>query len=192
MKRKLSCVLLLISAYLVSFSTVLLAGEVRLTDMRLTNHDGKLLLSLKVKGCFTPEMEEAIVSGIPTTFTFIIELDRPKRFRGDEHIAHFKVDHTIKFDNLKCDFNIDLSEDYKSIVVKEFSEARQIMASLTDVLVTPTKNLERNARYRLKAKAELNKVKLPFYLHYILFFVRLWNFETDWVTTNFRPVDLVT
>ena len=34
-------------------------------------------------------------------------------------------------------------------------------------------------------KAELEKVRLPLYLHYVLFFVSLWDFETDWFTIDF-------
>jgi len=37
----------------------------------------------------------------------------------------------------------------------------------------------------LGAKAELNKLTLPFHLHYVLFFVSLWDFETDWYTIDF-------
>jgi len=37
----------------------------------------------------------------------------------------------------------------------------------------------------LRVKAELEKVRLPLYLHYVLFFVSLWDFETDWYTVDF-------
>ncbi|NQT10914.1 MAG: DUF4390 domain-containing protein, partial [Desulfobacteraceae bacterium] len=39
--------------------------------------------------------------------------------------------------------------------------------------------------YQIRAKAELGKLTLPFYLHYILFFVSLWDVETDWYTIDF-------
>jgi hypothetical protein len=34
--------------------------------------------------------------------------------------------------------------------------------------------------------AQLDKIRLPFYLHYVLFFVSLWDFETDWYAVDFR------
>lgn len=191
MKKTAIYIVISLLTYSLLFPITLFAGEVKLTDARLTNHDGKLLLSLKAKGCFTREMEEVIVKGIPTTFTFKIKLDRARQFRRDEKIARLKIDHTIKFDNLKCNFKISLSEESKDIIVNEFSEAREIMRSLTNVVVIPTKYLQENIPYRLKAKAELNKVKLPFYLHYVFFFVRLWNFETDWITINFTPSEFL-
>ena len=34
--------------------------------------------------------------------------------------------------------------------------------------------------------AELNKIQLPLYLHYVFFFLSLWDFETDWHSVDFR------
>ena len=38
---------------------------------------------------------------------------------------------------------------------------------------------------QIRAKAELSKLTLPFFLHYVFFFVSLWDFETDWYTIDF-------
>ncbi|WP_353806870.1 DUF4390 domain-containing protein [Desulfobacter sp.] len=37
----------------------------------------------------------------------------------------------------------------------------------------------------MRIKAELEKVTLPLWLHYIFFFVSYWDFETDWYVINF-------
>jgi len=34
--------------------------------------------------------------------------------------------------------------------------------------------------------AELDKLELPLYLHYIFFFLYLWDFKTDWHAVDFR------
>jgi len=60
-----------------------------------------------------------------------------------------------------------------------------MMADVSNVQVIPLENLERNSQYLLRIKAELNKVKLPLYLHYVLFFVSLWDFQTDWHVVEF-------
>jgi len=33
--------------------------------------------------------------------------------------------------------------------------------------------------------AELDKIRLPLYLHYVFFFLSLWDFETDWYAVDF-------
>ena len=59
------------------------------------------------------------------------------------------------------------------------------MTEIRNIEVIPLKKLEPGARYQLRVKAELEKVRLPLYLHYVLFFVSLWDFETDWYTVDF-------
>jgi len=59
------------------------------------------------------------------------------------------------------------------------------MTEIDGLKVVPLSNLEKDKRYQLRAKAELSKRTLPFYLHYVLFFVSLWDFETDWYAIDF-------
>ena len=49
----------------------------------------------------------------------------------------------------------------------------------------PIGELEKGRQYRLRTKAEVSKITLPFYLHYVLVFVSLWDVETDWYTIDF-------
>jgi len=51
--------------------------------------------------------------------------------------------------------------------------------------IIPLNKLEKGAQYQIRAKAELDKLTLPFYLHYVLFFISLWDCETDWYTVVF-------
>jgi hypothetical protein len=51
--------------------------------------------------------------------------------------------------------------------------------------IVPLAQLQKGQQYQVRAKAKLSKLTLPFYLHYVLFFVSLWDFETDWYTIDF-------
>ena len=59
------------------------------------------------------------------------------------------------------------------------------MAEIDSLRIIPLSGLEKGRQYQLSAKAELNKLTLPLYLHYVLFIVSLWDFETDWYTIDF-------
>jgi hypothetical protein len=59
------------------------------------------------------------------------------------------------------------------------------MTDLDSFRIVPLSELTKGKQYQIRAKAELNKLTLPFYLHYVLFFVSLWDFETDWYTIDF-------
>jgi len=175
------------------FLSLLLSGPItawskqaQIADSIVTNNQDYLLVYFFTKGCFTPEMNKAIQNGIPTTFTFLIELYKPRSIWPNKRIASLKLHHTVKYDSLRDEYSIQLSErGNQTFVVKEFSKAQEMMADVSNIQLIPLQALERNNQYQLRIKAELNKVRLPLYLHYILFFVSLWDFETDWYQVDF-------
>jgi hypothetical protein len=96
------------------------------------------------------------------------------------------LEHTIKYDSLKNEFRVTRSEDDNDqLVFKDFEAAKKSMAEIINIKVVPLEQLQRKSQYQLRVKAELEKVRLPLYLHYVLFFVTLWDFETDWYTVDF-------
>ena len=176
----------LIFCLLWSSPSPLQAAEATLSDIIVTNTQEDLLVFFDIQGCFTPEMEEAILNGIPTTFTIIIRLYKTRTLWFDGSISSLILEHTIKYDSLKNEFLVTRSEDHHNeLVFKEFEKAKKAMAEISNIEVVPLKELQRKSKYQLRVKAELEKVRLPLYLHYVLFFVTLWDFETDWYTVDF-------
>ncbi|MCF8035990.1 MAG: DUF4390 domain-containing protein [Desulfobacteraceae bacterium] len=175
-----------------AIATVLLpaslrAQEARIEDMVVSNNRDDLLLFVKVEGAFTEKMRQAVLNGIPTSFSFIVRLKKINSFiLPDSTVAERKVTHTIKYENLKKRFTVKRSwEDNRALTTDSFEEARKWMSEIKSLAVAPMKKLEEGKRYRLSAKAELDKVELPFYLNYVFFFVSLWDFETDWHEIEF-------
>ncbi|MBU1905333.1 MAG: DUF4390 domain-containing protein [Proteobacteria bacterium] len=168
-------------------SRVALAAEARLTDIVVTNTREHLLVYFSVIDCFTENMERAIENGISTTFTFFIRLYEVRDWWWDKDLADLKVSHEIKYDNLKKVYMVRLSsKDNKVIYVKDFDEAKKLMSEIVGLKVTELRNLQRGNHYQISMMAELDKIKLPFYFHYVFFFLSLWDFETDWYTVDFR------
>ncbi len=160
--------------------------QAQISDIIVTNNQEYLLVYFYTKGCFTPDMNKAIQNGIPTTFTFLIELYKPRSIWPNKQLASLRLHHTIKYDSLREEFSILLSERGNQVfTVKEFSKAQEMMADVSNVRLIPLQSLERNNQYQVRIKAELNKVRLPLYLHYLLFFVSLWDFETEWYVVDF-------
>ena len=60
------------------------------------------------------------------------------------------------------------------------------MADVVALKVIRLDKLKKGAHYQIRMKAELDKIELPFYLNYVLFFLSLWDFETDWYSVEFR------
>jgi Domain of unknown function (DUF4390) len=169
-----------------SLALPVFSKQAQISDIIVTNNQDHLLVYFFTKGCFTPEMNRVIMNGLPTTFTFLIELYKPRSFWPNLRIASLKLHHTIKYDSLREEFSVVLSErGQQTFTVKDFNKAQEMMADVSNIQVIPLKALDKNNQYQLRIKAELNKVKLPLYLHYILFFLSLWDFETDWYVVDF-------
>jgi hypothetical protein len=162
------------------------AIDVQLSGISVTKTTDDLLLSLKVEGAFNEKLEEAVLNGIPATFSFFIILNRVRTAWADEQIVELNVTHTLKYHNLKNHYIIKKSwQDNKPIVTKSFDEAKQIMSEINGLEIVPLTTLRKGSRYQITAKAELDKVELPFILNYILFFASLWDFETEWHSYEF-------
>jgi hypothetical protein len=157
-----------------------------LTNIIVTNTRDDLLVYLTVKNAFPPDIENTINSGVPATFSFFINLYRVRRFWLDQEITQIDIAHTIKFDNLKKEYMVTRSwEGGRTMTVKTFGEAKKLMTEIDSLTLVSLAQLEKGKQYQIRAKAKLSKLTLPFYLHYVLFFVSLWDFETDWYTIDF-------
>jgi hypothetical protein len=183
---KLAGFILMVFFLLLSGQEPAWGKQAQITDIIVTNNQDYLLVYFYTKGCFTPEMNLAIQNGIPTTFTFLVELYKPRSIWPNKRLVALKLHHTIKHDSLRDEYAVFLSErGNQTFTLKEFGKAQEMMADVSNIQLIPLQNLERNNQYQLRIKAELNKVRLPLYLHYILFFVSLWDFETDWHVVDF-------
>jgi hypothetical protein len=162
------------------------AQDATLANITVSNTQEDLLLSLNLEGAFREEMKQAILSGAPSTFSYFAKLNRVRSLWFDKDIADLEVTHTIVYDNLKKEFTVIRSwKDNNPEVTKSFDEARKWMTEIENLKIIPLNRLEKGEQYQLRVKAEVSKKTLPLYLHYILFFVSLWDFETDWYTIDF-------
>jgi len=154
--------------------------------MAVTNSQNDLLVYLNVRDAFTEKIQKIIISGVPTTFSFFITLDKVRTAWMNKTISEATLTHTIKYNTLKKIFTIRRSwKDEKPLTVKSLEEARKIMTEIDAFKIIPISQLGKGNRYRVRAKAKLTKMTLPFYLHYILIMASKWEFETDWHTIDF-------
>ena len=161
------------------------AQEAQLSDVVVTNTRDDLLLYLTVDGAFTEEMSTAIESGVPATFSFLANLYLVRSMWLNKKIASRKITHTIKFDKLKKTYTVTRSWESEPQVTQSISEARKLMSEVDSLKIIALARLEKGEQYQIRAKAELSKRTLPLNLHYVLFFMSLWDFETDWYTIDF-------
>lgn len=169
-----------------SFNSVAIAEEPRLDNIIVTNTRDDLLLYLTAKSAFPEKISEAIQSGVPTTFTFYINLYRVRGLWLDKRVREIKLSHTVKYDALKNEYVVTRSwEGDRPLTVKTIDEAKRLMSEVDSLVIVPLAQLTKGEQYQIRAKAELDRMTLRFYLHYVLFFLSFWDVETDWHTIDF-------
>lgn len=158
-----------------------------LDEIVVTNTRDHLLVYFTVRDCFTEEMVHAINSGLPVTFTFFVKLYEVRRLWWDREIADLRIQHQIQYDGLKKIYHIRLSEKHNQTVqAEDLEKAKTLMSEIVGIKVSELHRLEKGSRYEVHMMAELDKIRLPFYLHYVFFFLSLWDFETDWYRVEFK------
>jgi len=162
------------------------AEEAHLQDIVVTNSKTDLLVYFTVTDCFTPKMEEGVHNGIAATFTFYVNLYQIREAWPNRKIASHSFQHTLTYNNLREEYEIRFSETAGSSSVKELAEAKAAMSEIDGFRVAPLADLTPDVPYRLEVKAKLARKTLPFYVHHLVPFVSLWDFETDWYSIEFR------
>lgn len=156
------------------------------SDVQLTNTRDDLIVYFKIENAFTDKIIEAVLKGVPASFSFYIKLDQLTKNLLDNEVADYKITSTLKYNTLKKEFVVSRHwKNEKPFVTDSFKEAAKIMTEIDNLSVTKLANLVKGDKYELELKAKLDKVTLPLYLHYIFFFVSFWDFETNWHVIKF-------
>lgn len=171
--------------------------QAEIRNLEIGRQRDSLLVSFQIANCFIPDMEEAILSGVSTTFHVRVVLDKkgfglppvapipPITPFFKPHVLDIVLTRTIKYDRLRNLFLVDLPEHRdRERSTSDFAEAKEWMSSVKELPVIPLWRLDKGD-YELRIKAELSKIELPFFFKYIFFFVSLWDFETSWATVVF-------
>ncbi len=177
---------------LITVSSFLFPGNAYSEDARIADvavsRTPALSITFSVKDAFTKEMDEAIQSGIPTAFNFIVEVYRVRSAWFNEPLSETRFSHKVKYDSMKEEYEIYIDEmGGEPIRTKDANEMKALMSVVTSVDIKSSAPLVKGEQYEFMVKAELRTVDLPFLLDYLLFFVKLWDFETSWYTYSYTP-----
>jgi Domain of unknown function (DUF4390) len=157
-----------------------------IANTKIVNEDPALKVSFAIQNCFTREMEEAVWSGVETTFRFLAILEKPGFALAREKMVDVSFEHGIRYDRIRNEFTVYLQEQNQRVrTTYDFHEAKQWMSEIRNLPLIPLWRLEDGEQYQLRLKAELSKVQLPPFLRYIFFWTALWDFETGWHQETF-------
>jgi hypothetical protein len=163
-----------------------MAGDPCITNVIITKFQDDTYVYFNIDECFTEDMEEAINSGISSTFVFIIELKKYQVLWFDPVITRKTFTHTITYDSLTDEYTVTREEDRASpMVYKTYEEAASALGQVRFYPLTTVTELEKGERYQIRIRSRLDKMEVPESIRYVLFFANLWEFDTGWYVEEF-------
>ncbi len=176
----------LLLVFLAASEPVPARNKADITDLKVFADPPSLKVSFRIDNCFNQDMEQAIQSGVATTFRIrlVVEKDGLPYLR--ERLVDTSVERTIRYDTLHEQYLVSRVDDPTVfLTTKSFDEAKAWMSEVESLPVIALWRLALDQTYLVQVKAELSKAQVPSFLRYVFFFVSLWDFETPWVTVTY-------
>ena len=167
-------------------------AKAKLSKIQAVKIHETVILDATLEGAFNRDITEAVTSGAPTRFRFLIRLMKKRGLWFDKEMKEYIVHHTVAYDVLKKQYLATRSYSQgieENLTTSDWDEMVQWMSELKAVHFSAPELKDPNAKYYLRIRAEMKCIKIPFPLNYLLAFVALWNFDTPWVKV---PVDINT
>jgi hypothetical protein len=180
-------ILIFLSVFLafMSFPAQTHASEPEIKDILITNDMENVLLYARLVNGFKPDMELAVLAGIPAIFTMQLEVYQERSFSWDKKISRQEIKRTIKYDNLKKTFSVFTSNKKEPIIFSDLESAQKAMADFNGIVAAPLSSLTKGKNYYAMIKVKMDKVRLPLHMETVFFFVSFWDFETSLYRQNF-------
>jgi hypothetical protein len=151
-RKRTIATLLLAGAVLVP--SVAFAQSIRVTPLA---RDGQVLVSFELDGAFTEEVRAAIQSGLPTSFTYDVELRRAVPLWVDRLINSARVTATVRYDNLTRRYQVVVTHDGRVADTQMTDDEAVVYPAVTQFQRLPlfsTRPLEANAEYYIRVRVE--------------------------------------
>jgi uncharacterized protein DUF4390 len=152
---------------------VVRAGEADLSVLPIAR-DGQVLVSFELSDGLTEDVRDAIQSGLPTTFSYVLELRRGTATWFDRTIAAVTMTATVRFDNLTRRYQMSRTFDGRvedARPTEDRDAVRRWMTRFERVPLLTTSALEANGEYYIRVRARTQPRNSWFF----------WPWGRDWV-----------
>ena len=139
--------------------------------------------SCLLEGGLTPEVEEEIAAGLPTTIEYRLHVYRHRSAFFDQLVLKRRVECTVRYDTLTQQYTLTrrLDDDLQETrVTADPAAMREFMTSLHGVPLIKMVTLNSDDEYYLKAKSNLGLIWR--------FYVIPWPMDTDWERVAIPPL----
>ena len=166
---------LLLSLFLVTASVAAAPPNPKIENLAASARSGRISVRFALAGAFAQdEMVEALRSGLPTSFTYTIEIfrDRPNWF--DDDIAVARVEVICTFNSLTREYLLNYRRDRRLVRSETFTDLAALERAMTTIEEADFFDIGRRKPYKLKVRAKADLMRG--WLMYVI----PWEVSTRW------------
>jgi hypothetical protein len=129
-------------------------------NLAATAANGKVSVRFSMTGAFADgEMVEALQSGLPTSFSYVVEIfrDRPNWF--DDGIARVRIEVICTFNSVTREYLLNYRRDDRLVRSQTFSELAELERSMTTIEEASLFDIGDRKPYKLKVRAKADLMR---------------------------------
>jgi len=153
--------------FLYLLPAVALAADPSIENLSAAAANGKVTVHFRLANGFErPETIQQLQSGIPTAFTYVVEIyrDRPNWF--DEGIARSHIEIIASFNSVTREYLLNYRRDRMLVRSETFTDLATLEARMTTIDEPDLFDIDTRRPYKLKVRA-----KADFMRDWLLYFI---------------------
>lgn len=165
-----------------SLSVAAAAPRPTIENLAATASQGKVSVRFTLDGAFrSNEMIEALQSGLPTSFTYNVEIyrDRPRWFNEDVGRSHVEV--ICTFNSVTREYLLNYRRDRRLVRSETFTDLAALVRAMTTVEEPSLFDIGARKPYKLKVR-----VKADLMRGWLMYLIP-WEISTRWRDVRVKP-----
>ncbi len=154
-----------------------------LEDFVISSEKNRISFSLRVANPFDHEIKSLLLNGVSQKVSLSIKVKacRINLFlvKFNREVKDITYTHKIKYDNLKKLFTVGRTPGTKTVETTTYKDAIQLVTKFENITLLQGNQLERDRNYQVEVRTEIRKVRLPFHLEYLFFFLSAWDRKSN-------------
>ena len=146
----------------VALSIPLLAAmrreEPEIVDLTAVLDGRQVLVSFRLDGAFDDEVRERVETGLPTGFTYLVDLARDRKRWWDDQLAESRLEVVAMYNAVTREYLVNTKQDGKLVDSRTVRETAELEAALTRFTAVPAfavPEIEPGQRLLVRVQAQL-------------------------------------
>jgi hypothetical protein len=160
---------------LLALSVTAAAPRPTIENLTAVASQGRVAVRYTLDGAFrNPEMVEALQSGLPTSFTYNIEIYRARPYWFNEDVARSHIEVICTFNSVTREYLLNYRRDRKLVRSETFSDLAPLVKRMTAIDEPALFEIGKRKPYKLRVRVKADLMRG--WLMYVI----PWEISTHW------------